>query len=780
MKVYKKGKTFNFKRYKIANTFAVILLFSFNFSAAFAQNVKAFVTDEIGNPIASVSVLENQKKIGVTNYKGEFIISENFKLPLKLQLSHPNFYLKDITLIENLQTFALSKLLQNENLNEVVISANRNLNQAKKDTLISTSVISAEKLNEYSPVDVVAAINETPGVYIQSGAINTNRITIRGVGARTPFGTNKIRAYFNGIPITNGAGETSIDQYDPENLSEIIILKGPNSPLYGSSLGGTILLTSKAVENGVTEVRTNNTFGSYNFLKNTVNVATASQNISLNISYNKLQTDGFRENNTYNREGILITSNYKINSDNTLGLLLQYVDDFAQIASSLSISDFENNPTKAAFTWAQAKGFEANKNTLAGISYTHRFSENFTNNSNIFYNYLDHYEPRPFNILDEFTNGFGARSVFTTDFLAFKKRIEINFGGEFYKDFYNWKTIENRYENNDGNGSLEGELLSDNRETRNNLNVFGTLAVPISKNLNAQLGFNFNQTSYDFEDKFNADEINENAKRTFEPIIAPTLILNYKIKKDNNLYFSFGRGFNFPSIEETLTPEGVINAELGPEKGFNFEVGNTVYFLNRKLSLKSSIYLLNISDKLVAERVAEDQYIGRNAGKTRHLGFEFSANYNLLISENISLLPYFNFEYNQHKFIDFLDDDADFSGNKLTGVPDLKMNGGLGLNIYGINLNTNFLHIGSIPLNDANTLFSSSYTVLNTKISFQHNLSKNFQFEINAGINNFTNEKYASSVLINAVGFGNSEPRFYYPGMPINGYGGFKLIYTTN
>ncbi len=780
MKVYKKVKKFNFKRHKIANTFTIIVFVLCNVSIAFSQNVKTFVTDEMENPVANVSVFNNREIIAETNDKGEFIISENFELPLNLILSHPNFYLKEINITENFQTFILSKLLQNENLNEVIISANRNLYQQKKDTLISSSVISAAKLNEYSPVDVVAAINETPGVYIQSGAINTNRITIRGVGARTPFGTNKIRAYFNGIPITNGAGETSIDHYDAENLNEIIILKGPNSSLYGSSLGGTILLSSKVAENGKTEIRTNSTFGSYNLLKNTVNIASGFKNFSLNVSYNKLQTNGFRQNSKYDREGILLTSNYRLNANNKVGLVLQYVDDFAQIPSSLGITDFNKNPTKAAFTWAQAKGFEANKNTLTGITYTHKFSEKLNNSSTIFYTYLDHYEPRPFNILDEFTNGFGARTLFNSKILAFEKNIKFDFGAEIYNDYYNWKTIENRYEDNNGNGSLEGELLSDNREKRNNLNIFGSVFIPISTKLSGQIGINFNQTMYDFEDKFLLDEIDKSAKRNFDPILAPTFSLNYKIENNSELYFNFGRGFNFPSIEETLTPEGVINGELGPEKGFNYEVGNNSTFFSEKLSIKTSFYLLNITDKLVAERVAEDQYIGRNAGKTRHLGSEFSTDYNLNITKNIKFVPYFNFEYNHHKFIDFVDDDADYSGNKLTGVPNLKMNGGLRFAIYSFQLNANFLHIGEIPLNDANILFSSAYTVFNTKIMFQKELAQNFSLQLNAGINNFTDKKYASSVLINAVGFGNSEPRYYYPGIPVNYYGGFNLKYLVN
>jgi iron complex outermembrane receptor protein len=186
---------------------------------------------------------------------------------------------------------------------------------------------------------------------------------------------------------------------------------------------------------------------------------------------------------------------------------------------------------------------------------------------------------------------------------------------------------------------------------------------------------------------------------------------------------------------------------------------------------------LDIDNLIVAERIGDDQYIGRNAGKTEHKGVELNISYNQSIGRFLYISPYINAEITAHKFIDFVDNENDFSGNQLTGVPDKKVNGGINFGFKNLTVNTNFLHIGEIPINDANELYSEKYTVFNTKASYKKQLSKKLTFEINAGINNFTDEKYASSVLINAIGFGNSEPRFYYPGIPRNWYSGFKLDY---
>ncbi len=752
---------------------AVLLLTAF-FNNSYSQKLIGKVVSDQNIPINSVAIFLKKNKISETNRNGVFTLSDSLKLPLNLRFEHPNYYTAEIRVTENNSVITIFPTFQLQQLGEVIVSSNY---QKESKVIIPTEKITSEKLEEYSPIDLVSAINETPGVYIQSGAINTNRITIRGVGSRTLYGTNKIRAYFNGIPITNGAGETAIDRYDPENLQNLEIVKGPKATQYGTNLGGTILLNSKEAKVGESFLKSNLTLGSFRLIKNTVSTATSTEKFSLNFNYDHLETEGFRENSNYNRKTFLLTSNYKFNSKNELGLLVNYIDYFAQIPSSIGKTAFLENPSQAAFTWKEAKGYEDNKQTLVGLSYTHRFSENFSNTSSIFYTYLDHYEPRPFNILDEFTNGYGARTVFAKNFLFLKSQSNFSFGGEFYKDEYNWKTIENLYEENNGNGSLQGDVLSDNLEVRSNLNVFATVTLPFTENFKAQVGINFNKTQYNFKDEFTIGESNKSADRSFDPIFAPNVNLLYQFAENLSSYFNFSRGFNYPSIEETLTPEGVINPDLAPEKGFNYELGSELFLFKRKLQIQLAAYLLNIEDLLVAQRVGDDQYIGRNAGKTEHKGIELHTSYFQPIVGSFFISPFLNVEITDHKFIDFKDAENDFSGNQLTGVPDKKVNGGINFGFENFILNTNFLHIGEIPLNDANELYSEKYTVFNAKASYKKEISKQLSFEMNLGINNIADKRYASSVLINATGFGNAEPRFYYPGMPRNWFGGVKFSY---
>ena len=102
------------------------------------------------------------------------------------------------------------------------------ISHAKKNAIgiTNSSSISSEVFETFSPLEITNSINQIPGLYALSGAINTNRITIRGVGARTPFGTDKLRMYFNNIPVTNGTGTSNIEVFDLENLSTIEVIKG--------------------------------------------------------------------------------------------------------------------------------------------------------------------------------------------------------------------------------------------------------------------------------------------------------------------------------------------------------------------------------------------------------------------------------------------------------------------------------------------------------------------------------------------------------------------------
>ena len=647
--------------------------------------------------------------------------------------------------------------------------------KTKNATGITTSeVIGAKTFQNYSPVDIVSAINQVPGVYILSGALNTNRITIRGIGARTLFGTDKLRLYYNDIPVTNGSGFSTIEAYDLENLSQVEVIKGPKGSAFGANLGGAIILNPKEAIGRSTNISNNLTVGSFGLLKNNLSFNHYDGKLRLGLQYGHMETDGYRENSNFERDGLLLNAAYQINEKNSLSLLVNHIDYTAQIPSSLGATAFAEDPKQAAFTWRSAKGYEANNYSLIGLNYTLDFSEKLKNSTSIFYTYLDHYEPRPFGILDEFTNGYGFR----TRFIGYFNNGEYTFGGELYKDEYSWSEFDNQYEENNGQGSLQGALFAQNKEFRSQWNAFGTALYNLTEAFSAQVGLNINKTDYDFQDLYNTGTANKSADRSFKAIVLPSLDLNYRFSGDQQVYANISRGFSNPSLEETLTPDGVINPDIAQETGVNYELGTHLFLHDKRFYMNLALYQMDIKNLLVAQRVGDDQFIGKNAGKTRHRGLEITMNYRWELSPQIQITPFVNYTLSDHEFIEFIDGDDDFSGNPLTGVPKQRRTAGLQTQFFNdFYWNIVHQHVSEIPLTDANTLESEAFTVFTTRLGYSKKLSERFTVGIDFGVNNVFDKVYARSVLINTQGFGGSEPRYYYPGDARNFYGSLRLGY---
>jgi len=223
----------------------------------------------------------------------------------------------------------------------------------------------------------------------------------------------------------------------------------------------------------------------------------------------------------------------------------------------------------------------------------------------------------------------------------------------------------------------------------------------------------------------------------------------------------------------------VVNPDIEQEKGMSYEVGGAFDLLDGALKVDATLYLMHIRDLLVAQRVGDDQYIGRNAGKTRHQGLELEARYRIALSKSLSMLPFISYTLNDHKFVDFRDGELDHSGNPLTGVPKHRLSSGVNLEHSQLgSLHLTHQFVDKIPLTDANTVYSDAHNILNLSARSSLPLGAKLRLSLGAGINNLFDTNYAASVLINAVGFGANPPRYFYPGNGRNFYGslGFSLL----
>ncbi len=618
---------------------------------------------------------------------------------------------------------------------------------------------------------IAPILNRVPGVFMHSGALNTNRITIRGIGSRSPFATTKVRAYLDEIPLTTGSGETTIEDIDLSLIDNVRVIKGPTASIYGSGLGGMIGLGTGSMLQKNNFVSAETSLGSYGLQRHNVQAKVGKyEKYSLHLGYNNTHSDGYRDNNEYDRSGFTALLSVRPSGNNRLTALVNYTEVKAFIPSSLNQDDFDNAPTKAAFTWGNVMGFEDYHRTLAGISYqTSLVKDKLMNTTSIFSTSRENYESRPFNILQENSLALGGRTIFRWQQ---NSNLNIKIGSEYFHENYDWQTYET-------NGGTIGRLLSNDEENRSYINVFAQSNWLILNKTTIVAGINLNDTNYDLTDRFLTDGADKSGDYSFDLIVSPSVSVTHSITGIDGINLSvFGlvsHGFSPPTLEETLTPDGQINPDIQPEKGWNFEIGTKGNW--RKLSYNISAYSMQIKDLLVARRTDFDQFVGINAGKTQHNGIEVALEHEFYRDATV-FTSFLNYTFADYQFKEFIDGEDDYSGNELTGTAPHLLTAGIRVkNETGIYGNINYQFTDAMPLRDDNSIYSESYQLLNAKIGFEKTIWNDWSFDVYAGVNNIFDEHYASMILINAGSFGGSAPRYYYPGLPRNFYGGVKLKY---
>jgi iron complex outermembrane receptor protein len=164
-----------------------------------------------------------------------------------------------------------------------------------------------------------------------------------------------------------------------------------------------------------------------------------------------------------------------------------------------------------------------------------------------------------------------------------------------------------------------------------------------------------------------------------------------------------------------------------------------------------------------------------NAGSTNQMGLEFQFYRELVkyrLQGFIRGLEFRNsFTYYDFTFTNYSNDLISFSGNKLTGVPAFVNVSSLKLFFTKrFDLFLTYNYTDKAPLNDGNSVYSSSYQLIGSKLSWEYEHKSNCTFHLFGGVENILNVSYSLGNDINAAGdrYYNPAPaRTYYCGLQI-------------
>ncbi len=603
----------------------------------------------------------------------------------------------------------------------------------------------------------VEALNQVPGVLMHNATLNTNRLTIRGIGSRSPYSTNKIKAYFGEIPLTTGDGETTLEDLENSAIHHAEIIKGPSSSLYGAGIAGVILFQPKTTEKNF--VQNQSTLGSFGTFKNTVSAGISKNKLNIFALGSVLKSDGYRDNDDTKRSNFLMNSTIMFTERAMLQVLLKATKMKAYIPSSLDFPTYRDSPKSAAANWQKVEGYEDYINAQFGVSFNYFTNNNEKISAATFGSFRDADELRPFNKLEEFSDYIGARAYAQKIIEGQNSSFVLTTGLELFRENYNWSTHTN----------AAHTLLSDNRERRQYENLFFQMESSFSETYYLSAGVNGNLTHFYYTDKF-VEDGDKSRDYSYKPILSPRLGINVLLSRKFSIFGNVSQGFSTPTFEETLLPEGKPNTDIKPETGWSTEIGFRSQLWG-KIQFSANYFRIYVKNLLVARRTGEDAYVGVNAGSSLHPGLETEFKWNITpVNRFPSVSIAGNATIANYHFTDFVDQNHDYSGNNLPGTAKTT-----GLALINFNptkntgLNVWYRFTGEMAANDANTAYSEPFGITNAELKYKGKRGI-LNVEIKGGVQNLFDLHYAGMLAINAPAVGGNLPRYYYPGNPRNFY----------
>ncbi|MFM8962573.1 MAG: TonB-dependent receptor [Sphingomonadales bacterium] len=205
-----------------------------------AQNIQIEVLDEQTNARIEDAFCIQKEKAPIKSQNGLFTFSVNL-LPIELIIKAP-FYFADTLTISELPKNGIQVRLkaQVKDQKTVVVAGKRR--QAIEEIPVSMEILRPQLIDNKGITDLEQAVDQTPGVYTMDG-----QVSIRG-GSGFAYGTgSRVLLLWNGMPLLSGyAGDTQWNAIPMEQASQVEIMKGAASVLYGSgALNGVIALSEK-------------------------------------------------------------------------------------------------------------------------------------------------------------------------------------------------------------------------------------------------------------------------------------------------------------------------------------------------------------------------------------------------------------------------------------------------------------------------------------------------------------------------------------------------------
>jgi iron complex outermembrane receptor protein len=670
-------------------------------------------------------------------------------------------------------SYAQNEIDSIQRMDEVVIRAYLSEQPILK-TPSSVSVISSKNLNDQPNLSMLPAFNSVPGIRMEERSPGSYRLSIRGSLLRSPFGVRNVKVYMDELPLTDAGGNTYLNSLDISSIHNVEVLKGPDGSLFGANSGGVVLINPFDKHSEKSWASASLATGSYGLFQEKIGLQQKWNNQYLNINHAYQTSDGYREHSAMSRHYGQIIYRWNYSKNSQLRVLGLYSDLNYKTPGGLTVAQYAADPRAArpstpvvAGPVVQKARIE-NKTLFGGVINETNLSQNFRHVLALYGSHTDFLNPfiTNYEIRDEGT--LGLRTYFelhgnATPAFDWKWNAGLELQGT-TADIANY----------DNNGGVKGKLQAQDDILSRQFFYFTRFSAHIGKNLTAEVAASINYYKYEFDK--NIKTPTSYSERKFDPQVMPRLALAYQLTDGLALRGTISRGYSIPTIAEVRASDNIINTNIESETGWNYETGLRLRDRTDRFWLDASLFNYRLENAIVRRVNSDDTEFYLNAGGTDQSGLETQASYWLVEPGSQGFISGMQLQnsltISRYYFRDYFNGTADYSGNRLTGVPRTTLINGIDLRIdKAFYLFAQHNHTSRIPLNDANSLFSEEYDLIHLKAGWRKAKIGNVSLDIYAGVDNLLNENYSLGNDLNAFG------GRYFNAAPLrNFFGGVKMI----
>lgn len=649
-------------------------------------------------------------------------------------------------------------------LEEIVVSAMR-IDTTLARAPAAVSVIGQDDIQlAKQQLALDESLNRVPGLFMQNryNFAQDLRVSIRGFGARANFGIRGVKILVDGIPETLPDGQGSVDSIDLGATSQIEVLRGPSSSLYGNASGGVIAVTSElAPDEPFADVRL--TAGDYGFRKIQVKAGGQTDKVGYLVSLSDSELDGYREQNRAENTQLTGRFDFDLGQDRQFLTVVNFTDQpVSDDPGGISAAQAAANPRSARDANLTYDAGEYLEQSRIGFVYSMPVGENSELSARNYYVWRDFGNKLPFTgggivELDRFFAGGGL--TYSHDGFLLDRPNQLVFGF----DFDNQDDDRMRFDNNAG---LQGALTFDQNETVRSQGIYIQDQLSLTRSTDLTFGIRFDQVEFDVTDRFLGDGDDSGTIELDD--VSPMLGIAVALTDQLSIYGNYSSAFETPTTTEFNNPSGGggFNPNLDPQVARNLEVGLRGS-VNGRHRYEVAVFNIDVEDELIPFEVpgspGRDYFV--NAGASTRNGLEFS----LVSRPTDRLRATVSYTYSDFEFDEF----ESFDGNVIPGTPENVIFGELTYeDPRGWFGSFDVIMIDKQFTNNANTVTNDSYTLSNLRFGFARELN-GMTLSPFIGINNLFDETYNANVRINAFG-----GRFFEPGPDRNAYAGVNMSFS--